>query len=213
MKYKRILILLLTFITVWSLCQPFAAQAADSTSFNPIPIFIEAESIGGVPVGTVVAWPVGTNPADWSKWLECDGHTINAATYPELVAMVGSRVPDYRGLFLRGYGSQVYSQLNGTTIGVTSTIHQSGALGVVQGDAIRNIYGSSVEHTFFGESSLPTVIDNGALQSIRGATYGITGSIPRHRWSFNIDASRIAPVNNENRPANTAVRYLIRAAK
>jgi len=26
--------------------------------------------------------------------------------YPELAALVGSRVPDYRGIFLRGQGSQ-----------------------------------------------------------------------------------------------------------
>ena len=52
--------------------------------------------------------------------------------YPELVALVGSCVPDYRGIFLRGYGSQVSSHYGTVT-------HASAGLGVLQGDAIREI--------------------------------------------------------------------------
>lgn len=55
---------------------------------------------------------------------------------------MGGNVPDYRGLFLRGRGSQVYAQDNGTTVGVTETLHASGQLGQVQGDATRGIEGS-----------------------------------------------------------------------
>ncbi|MDR2744702.1 MAG: phage tail protein, partial [Desulfovibrio sp.] len=58
--------------------------AADSTSFDPTKIPIVAKSSGGVPVGTVVAWPVATNPADMDKWLECNGQTISSTVYPEL---------------------------------------------------------------------------------------------------------------------------------
>ena len=40
--------------------------------------------------------------------------------YPELVALIGSRVPDYRGLFLRGVGGN------------------SAALGILQEDEIKS---------------------------------------------------------------------------
>ena len=43
-----------------------------------------------------------------------------ARAYPELFALVGARVPDYRGLFLRGVGGK------------------SGALGVYQGDTVKS---------------------------------------------------------------------------
>lgn len=36
-----------------------------------------------------------------------------SSAYPELSALIGPQVPDLRGLFLRGYGSQVYAQDNG----------------------------------------------------------------------------------------------------
>ena len=54
---------------------------------------------------------------------------------------MGPTVPDLQGLFLRGYGSQTYAQVNGTAVGLTSTMHTSGPLGQEQGDAARNIYG------------------------------------------------------------------------
>ena len=42
---------------------------------------------GGVPVGTIVAWPVATNPDDWDKWLECNGQSITRTAYPEICAV------------------------------------------------------------------------------------------------------------------------------
>ena len=66
--------------------------------------------------------------------------------YPELFALLGGQVPDLRGLFLRGYGSQVHSQNNGSTVGITSTTHSSGALGQVQGDALRPVTSGGIHH-------------------------------------------------------------------
>ena len=54
--------------------------------------------------------------------------------YPELVGVVGSTVPDYRGLFLRGQGSQSSYHYGTVT-------HSSAGLGQLQGDAIREIWG------------------------------------------------------------------------
>ena len=96
---KRLLLLLL-------LCFGLALPgvAADGTSFNPTTISVK--SVGAsIPVGTVITWPSNSWPSDRDNWLECNGQSISSAVYPELVGVIGSRVPDYRGRFLRGLQS------------------------------------------------------------------------------------------------------------
>jgi len=212
MKSIRLPFLLLAFITVFSLCQPLAASAADAGSFDPVPISITAEILGEVPVGSIVAWPVAINPADWSKWLECNGQAINATTYPELNALIGNKVPDLRGLFLRGFGTQSFSQNNGSTVGVTSTLHESGALKAVQGDAGRNITGyfpADIVWSHLFPYAGGAFYDAGGLE--RGDGGGTVPGLELRLYHF--DTSRIVPTAGENRPANMAVRYLIRALK
>jgi hypothetical protein len=135
-------------------------------------------------------------------WPEHDLST-GISAYPELFAIVGGNVPDYRGLFLRGHGSQVHAQNNGSMVGVTATTHSSGALGAVQGDAIRNITGTTGQYDISRHNS------SGAFYSAStvggGSDSGKTGVIN------GFDTSRMLPVDNEIRPANMAVRYFIRA--
>ena len=115
-------------------------------------------------------------------------YTIPGA-YPELFALVGGKVPDYRGLFLRGLGGN------------------SAGLGVTQGDAIRNITGNmgNVQLSYFSGASMGEgalyLYRQGGGNSSGGATWG----------AMHFDASRVVPVADENRPVNTAVRYFIRA--
>ena len=123
--------------------------------------------------------------------------------YPELFAVLGGQVPDLRGLFLRGYGSQVHSQNNGSTVGITSTTHSSGALGQVQGDATRNVTGTIGPSIDAGSSGI--VYRNG--QSGHMVPFAAHYAMAFHH----IDISRTVPTANENRPVNTAVRFLIRA--
>ena len=110
--------------------------------------------------------------------------------YPELFAIVGGQTPDLRGLFLRGHGGN------------------SAALGVQQGDAIRQLTG------------ITGAVQGSALENYSGAFYvathapesiGYGGVYSRHHVTIGFDASRVVPTANENRPANTAVRFLIRA--
>ena len=119
--------------------------------------------------------------------------------------MPAGRVPDLRGMFLRGHGSQSHVQNNGSTVGVTSTLHQSGPLGVMQGDAARGISGT-----------VPT--DGGLAGNATGPFTATTAGNFRAHGSYNwganwvgFDTSRVTPTAPENRPANMAVRYLIRA--
>lgn len=74
------------------------------------PTDVPIASIGGVPVGTVAMFAVGTTP---SGYLVADGSSLLRATYPALFAFIGTTfgfadgthfsLPDYRAMFLRGY--------------------------------------------------------------------------------------------------------------
>lgn len=150
-KKRSLVIGRFTSIMLFLFLLPLLASSsfsADSTSFDPTKVAVTAKGSSGIPVGTIISWPVAANPADFQNtdgsynWLECNGQNFDPTVYPELFAIVGPTVPDLRGLFLRGYGSQAYAQNNGTTVGVTSTLHSSGQLGQVQGDATRRVAGS-----------------------------------------------------------------------
>ena len=189
---------------------PLTVHAADATSFNPTTVKVTAKPISSIPVGTIISWPVAQNPADWRNpdgsynWLECNGQSITKAAYPELFALMGGLVPDLRGLFLRGYGSQSHVQNNGSTVGVTSTTHASGALGQVQGDAIRNITGT------FGSDDQASAHSSGVF--FKGG-FSHTGGAENDPSGYYVkfDISRQVPTASENRPVNWAVRYLVRA--
>lgn len=188
---QRIFAIILIFILQFQVISG-SVFAGDSTSFNPVPITVVAKGAGGVPVGTIIAWPVAQNPADMENWLECNGQSIPASVYPELFAVIGAKVPDFRGLFLRGIGGN------------------AAPLGVQQGDAIRNITGS------FG-GAMPRGMHNWTGQSSGAIVSG--GIAGQYTWqgggsaavASGIDASRVVPTAEENRPVNKSVRYLIRA--
>ena len=148
----------------------------------------------GVPIGTILAWPSNILPKDGGVWLLCNGQST--AGYPQLSAIVGSNVPDYRGIFLRGNGSQISTHYGSVT-------HSSAALGVLQGDAIRNITGT------VGGNMRPThgsgvfyLVSNGP----QGNKTSNDGAI------FGFDTSRVVPTANEIRPVNRSVNWIIKAA-
>lgn len=78
-----------------------------------------------------------------------------------------TRVPDYRGLFLRGQGSRSFSQNNGSRAGNTSRSYSSGSLGQIQGDATMEwTTASEMEEGNGGSSSS---VRNSVLNSYRFA--------------------------------------------
>ncbi len=194
------------------------ALALDATFDPTSAVIVPQSSSAGVPIGTIIAWPVSQDPSDAAAWLDCDGRTIQASAYPGLVAVLSGsttatsvRLPDLRGLFLRGHGSRTHLQNNGENVGVTATTHRSGQLGQVQGDAIRNIYGTLT----CGEQIPGGEWLNDSLTGAFGwygpsNADGLGQSDANNVHAF-FSASRVVPTASENRPVNMAVRYLIRA--
>lgn len=86
-----------------------------------------------------MAWPNNSTPKSGGVWLECNGQSI-PAEYKKLRELIGDKVPDYQGVFLRGYGSRSFSQNNGKNAD-SSTTYKSGELGSVQGDSMRKFLG------------------------------------------------------------------------
>ena len=191
----------LLFLLAFMLFGAFPGFAADSTSFDPTKVMVQSVATSSIPVGTVIAWPSASWPADADNWLECNGQTISSAVYPELVALIGTTVPDYRGIFLRGLGSQTSAHYGNVT-------HSSAALGQLQGDGIREIWGS-----------VSGTSNRGVFGSAYSGAFSVSGSAhgPSRDgdWSqgntLTFQASQTTPVVGEIRPVNRATRYLIRA--
>ncbi|MDR1195297.1 MAG: phage tail protein [Endomicrobium sp.] len=166
----------------------------------------------GVPPGTVIAYAGNTIP---EGYLLCDGSILSRSDYPELFKAIGTiyggsgstfNLPNFKGMFLRGNGSNTVT----TTLGGKITI-ASANLAVQQSDAIRNITG-----TF----EVTAVNAQGLIATTSGAIYGSTPrsftvpiggreDIQRSNMAT-FDASRVVPTANENRPANYSVNYCIK---
>jgi len=136
----------------------------------------------------VVAWTLSSNPSD--SYLECNGQAVDSTKYPKLYTLM-RKVPDYRGMFLRGLGGN------------------SAALGVYQGDATRNFSGS------FYATNIGHNRSNGVFSMF---STGISHenmeykqqAMSYYRYDLNLINAGL-PIANEIRPINKAVRYFIKA--
>lgn len=154
----------------------------------------------GTPIGTIIMWASSTNPQDGGVWLDCNGQSC--AAYPKLAAIVGNNVPNLQGLFPRCVGSQ---ELSVTVDGITTTqVFDGGTVGNKQSDAIRNITGKTGGAGYEGGP-----LADGAFY-VGGTGKGI-GDTDEGNEQFYFDASKVVPVAAENRPANVALRFLIKA--
>ena len=162
-----------------------------------------------LPVGVPVPWPSATPP---TGWLKCNGAAFSAEKYPELAkAYPTNKLPDLRGEFIRGWD-------DGRGMDTGRAILSA------QGDAIRNIYGEfktvNTENYSIWESvgsfkgavvPLNPSTNNSYFSLIRSmVTERADGAV--YPKVIGLDASRIVPTANENRPRNIAFNYIVRAA-
>lgn len=133
--------------------------------------------------------------------LACDGSEISRTVYDELFQVLGTKagagdgsttfnLPDLRGMFVRGTGGN------------------AAALGVQQGDAIRNITGSllSADSTGAGNAEGITGCIYSRAESVVQRPTGITFDAVT---AWGINASLVVPTAAENRPVNVALLWCI----
>ncbi|RAX00792.1 MULTISPECIES: phage tail protein [unclassified Photorhabdus] len=162
----------------------------------------KASNISGTPVGSPIPWPLPHPP---SGYFTCNGSVFSRSQYPKLAeAYPDGRLPDLRGEFIRGWDDG-----RGVDSGRGILTHQ--------GDAIRNITGSVSGRTVstssrmfsYAGGAFYTSVTNPGSHFNAGATYN---SVAQDRFSLlEIDASRIVPTANENRPRNIAFNYIVKA--
>jgi microcystin-dependent protein len=191
------------------------------------------------PVGTVKAYAGGTAP---SGWLLCDGTNYSRTTYAALFALIGTtydtqinetsgspfiapastdfRVPDYRGLFLRGVGSP--SGLDAVTLGgrqtgktktpiAAFTTAASGTAAVTNsGTLTGHNHALSTLFLSYGASN-PSGASNYAsgTQQFQRASNTDNSNID-HSHSVSTTGSVNGGGDNETRPLNKGVNYIIK---
>ena len=142
-----------------------------------------------VPVGSVVAFAVNSPP---TGWLGADGSAVNRTTYAGLFSTIGTthgtgdgsttfNIPDLRGIFVRGSGSQT---IDGTTYNKTFAAKER--------DAIQQH-----KHASAAAASGSQILAGG----VNGAA--LSGSETGNMSTGRSDS-------NETRPANIALLYCIK---
>lgn len=153
-----------------------------------------------VPFGAVIPWPGGAVP---DGWLECNGQVFNTSQNPKLYAVLGrNTVPDYRGLFLRGWahGSGAFDPDAGR------------ALGSLQNDML-----AGHEHRLqlvYQNSNVPPGSEIVATNQPAGTVgYEIGGADKNDNAIVKFPTSTtkaLSSGNAETRPKNIAVMYIIK---
>lgn len=145
----------------------------------------------GVPVGTIAIWGSPTIPVGW---LECNGQNFNTAAYSELAAYYPTgRVPDFRGLLLRGLDR-----------GVGRDSQPGRGLLSYQEDSLQNHTHLAGAETGFWGGDVPV-----------GPTRNTPGSAVIKQYQARTgDVNPLwggARIAGETRPKNMAVLYIIKA--
>jgi len=146
-----------------------------------------------VPTGAIMAFGMNSVP---TGWLACNGQSTSG--YTALAALVGANVPDLRGYFVRGFGT------NANTVA-------SGAFGVGQGDDNKSHAHTGTTSTNGNHTHQYTFknITGGSLagadpNSVGNGTYN-TSAAGDHSHTLNINVT-----GSESRPYNIALLYCIK---
>ena len=151
----------------------------------------EVQPAGGVPVGTIIAWPGSSAPTEGGTWLLCNGQSC--VGYPALSAIVGSTVPNLEGRFLEG------------TTGTPRSLKDAGLPNITgnlclrkSGEGIYSLSGvfagsSASSNTYSGHNSITadSTININFMASNANGIYGKSSTV---------------------QPASYTVRYYIKAA-
>ena len=189
-------------VPIGAVC-PFAGQVNPVTgSPNQIWDTSECRSQNATP-GKQADAPLNFLEAE--GWMLCDGRYLLASSYPELYAVLGSlygttnsganlqfRIPDYRGLFLRGFDAGAGMDPDAANRRSPVGGNPLNVVGSQQCDALQ-------DHTHLYDVVNPSGVSQqgnaaGTLQNTKATA---SPSVP-------------ARISSETRPRNVAVNYIIR---
>lgn len=158
------------------------------------------------PAGAIMAFAGTTAP---SGWLKCEGQAVSQTTYANLYAAIGAtwntggegagnfRLPDLRGMFLRGTGTNATGSSSGAV---------GPSVGVYAADTYLNHTHTDSGHTHTIAQSNSTVVWNAT--SIPGNYVSATGTTTTSSGTANIQASTTG--GTETKPKNYGVLYIIK---
>lgn len=153
-----------------------------------------------LPSGTVLPFAGSTAP---SGWILCDGSAINRTTYSALFSAISTtygsgdgsttfNVPDCRGIFIAGSGSQTISSITYTR-----------THGAKQGDSIQGHKHGLVGRYSSGSGPTSIAVTNLSSPATIDAASNMDNMIS--------DGSNGSPRSGtETRPANIAMNYIIK---
>ena len=175
--------------------------------------WIKLDLGGSVSIGSIETF-AGVAAKIPEGYLLCNGQEVSRTTYKDLFDVIGTtygstsgitfKVPDLRGKFIRGNGSTTFN-----SGGYGNITHSSAGLGVTQGDAIRNIIGSTGTNGRWLDSA-SVMMDGAFANANRIVMPNVLGSGSLTLTGFTFDTSRVVPTANENRPINMAMNYIIK---
>jgi len=165
------------------------------------PMLQPVTQLGLIPPGAVMSFAMSAAPVGW---LPCNGAEVSRGTYSPLFSAIGVtfgpgngsstfNVPDLRGIFVRGSGSQT---INDVTYNKT--------FAAKEGDALQNLTGTMSTEARIGAAA--------GVFSTATATQGDGGfnGPGTNPTNYNFDASRVARTSFETRPVNIALLYCIK---
>jgi microcystin-dependent protein len=183
--------------------------AGESLQYVGTNIDFAPQALSPVPTGMILPYAAPASVALPSGYLVCDGSTVSQATYFNLYAIIGStyniggegagdfRLPNLQGIFLRGSGTQTISGNTYTaTLGAYQTDQNRAHRHFIVNDD--NIANTAVTSTTYA-SRLGTVTSSSSLN------YQINGSANEPTRGLTSESG-----GTESRPANLAMRYLIK---
>jgi microcystin-dependent protein len=166
-----------------------------------------------MPSGSVIAYAGASAP---TGYLLCDGTSYATSAYPTLFASIGYayggsganfNVPDTRGIFLRGAGTQT---IGGSTYSATLGTEQNDQTGTHthnEGTLTANINHNSGQ--IFGEEvNTPSAYTANLSITVTGVTTSVSQT--QGIKVQGATATNNAITSNETRPANVGINYIIK---
>lgn len=186
-----------------------------------LPSIAPPQTYPGMPVGSVIAFAGEIRRESSTKehetnlymfdWLECNGQAVEIAAYPELYCTLGGRygkvsetkffLPDYTGMFLRGAGSNDFTEGSNK-----SRTDHSGNKSTSVGSKQQHALQTHTHGYQKPQAGAPLVADPAA-----SSIFTIKPAQTESPNSTNSNGDKVLTSDVETRPVNTSVYWLIKA--